>query len=135
MEATVSEQNPVATMLQYYKTANMSRMEPQLLGFYAGKKREEPLAHMHVAKKTSATLTEGDCTLTVTLTLAESTDSVAEIGGVSEYNQLSVVTGCGATSKFQTGDWLLTTAEVPASLNVIQVCILECLQTRDSRAS
>ena len=61
MEATVSEQNPVATMLQYYKTANMSRLEPQLSELYGGKKREEPLAHMHVAKKTSATLTEGDC--------------------------------------------------------------------------
>ena len=46
MEATVSEQNPVATMLQYYKTANMSRMEPQLLGLYARKKREKPLAHI-----------------------------------------------------------------------------------------
>ena len=32
MEATVSEQNPVATMLQYCRPANMSRMAPQLLG-------------------------------------------------------------------------------------------------------
>ena len=48
-----SEQNPVATVLHYYETANMSRLDPQLSALYARKKHEEPLVHIEASRTQS----------------------------------------------------------------------------------